>query len=99
MPGKRPTQVNLSPGPVSRGSVSEGIAIASNFRFQNKIRTDRPHIHLGALETIDSFLGLADDWLILIEAGVENHRNTRLPLESLNQIVVERVLLASHGLQ
>src|ERR1019366_4809954 len=44
-------------------------------------RTDRQHIHAGALETIDGLLWSADDGLILVEARVQDDGDASLPME------------------
>src|SRR5882672_1250273 len=104
VPGNRPTHIKLRLQPSSSGGpsgagVSGGMAMASAFRFQHKIRTNCQNIHFRPLEAVDRLFGLAHNRLVLVEAGVESHGNAGLALKSLNQIVVERILLAGHRLQ
>ncbi len=41
----------------------------------------------------------ADDRLIFVEAGVQNHGNSGFAVKSGNQIVVQRIFFAGHSLQ
>src|SRR5579872_7127758 len=59
--------------------------------FLAQIRPDRQHIHACSVEAIDSLFRRANNRFILIEAGIQQHRNSRLPLEAPNQFVIERI--------
>ena len=47
--------------------------------------TQDEHVHLGPQEAVERFLGLADDRLVLVEAGVEHHRYAGEVAEGLDQ--------------
>src|SRR5437660_3410501 len=83
----------------SRVQLANSYGLGLDLRFDDQKQPDRQYVHTSALETVDRFLRCTNDWFILIEAGIENDRNTRLPMEGSNQIVVHRIFFASHGLQ
>jgi hypothetical protein len=56
-------------------------------------------VHARALEAVNRFFRCADDGLVLVEAGIEDDRNAGFAAEGIDQVVVHRVLFASHGLQ
>ena len=45
-------------------------------------RADGQNVHAGALEAVDGFFGRADDGLVLVKAGVEDHGNSGLAMKS-----------------
>src|SRR5690242_7387297 len=69
------------------------------FRLHHYKRTDCQYIHASPLEAIDGFFGRANDGFVLIETGVENYRDASPSMKGGDQIVVQRIFLASHGLQ
>ena len=56
------------------------------------------HIHPRSEETIERFLRLAHNGLILVERRVQDHRHPRQSPERLDQAIIARVRLAMHGL-
>src|ERR1051326_7232147 len=69
------------------------------FRLRHHKGTDCQYIHASPLEAIDGFFGSANDGFILVETGVENYRDASPSMKGRYQIVVQRILLASHSLQ
>src|SRR6185437_14343669 len=67
--------------------------------FEDEIRADRQPIHARAFETVNRLFRFANDWLILVEAGIQNDRNSRPTLKRSDQIVIQRVFLAAYSLQ
>src|ERR1041385_30210 len=67
--------------------------------FQCEIWPYGNHVHASSLKTVNCFLRLADDWLVLIEAGVKNHGNPCLLLKRADQIIIKRVLVPCDTLQ
>src|SRR5437879_83287 len=56
-------------------------------------------IHVRAPETIDRFLGAADDGFVVVEGSIEHHGHAGEITESGNERVIARIGLARDGLQ
>ena len=61
--------------------------------------TKDKNVHIGPKKAIESFFRPADDWLVLVERGIENHRHPGRFAEVLDQLVIERVGVAIDSLQ
>ena len=64
-----------------------------------KKRSDHKYVHLRPEKTFDGLRRLTHDRLVLVEARVENDGDPGLLLEHLDQIVIQRILLACDRLQ
>src|SRR5207249_6330965 len=64
-----------------------------------KKAADGQHVHFCSQETVDALFGCADDRLVFIERGVEQHRNTGKLFELLDQFPVKGILVAADGLK
>src|SRR3984957_19253170 len=85
----------LNPAPQPQRNCHEPASIG----FLTQVRPNRQHIHAGARKAVDGLLRPAHNRFILIEAGIQQRRNSSLPLEAANQFVIKRILLAPHALQ
>jgi hypothetical protein len=61
--------------------------------------TDDQRVHLRAQKTVQCLFGLADDGLVLVERGVEHHRDRRDIAKLLDQSIVKRIGVARDGLK
>ena len=82
------------------GAACSGFSVAcgDGFFLQYEV-AHHQYVHLRALKTIESFLGSADDGLIVVERSVQNDRHAGEVSEGANQFPVERVRGAADGLQ
>src|SRR5437868_9980941 len=62
-------------------------------------RPKAQRVHSRPHEAIHRLLGAADDRLVLVEAGVQDHGDAGAVAEAGDQVVVERVLVAADGLE
>src|SRR5262249_21935723 len=84
-----------------------GISLCSfNDSFRERcvllLQRHRPHderVHLRPEEAVKRFGGSMHDWLALVEGRVEKDGHARLLLEGFQQLPVERIRGAAHGLQ
>src|SRR6185369_685097 len=60
---------------------------------------DDEAIHARAAVAVDRFCRRVHDWLVLVEAGVEQDGNAGTAREGRDEVVVDRVLLTRDGLQ
>jgi hypothetical protein len=56
-------------------------------------------IHLGAQETVDGFFRAADDGFVVVEGGVEHHRDAGEIFKPFDQLPVTRIGFARDSLQ
>src|ERR1700722_11150310 len=61
--------------------------------------TDCQSVHSRALKAIHSLFGSANNRLVFVEAGIEQHGNASSSMKGRDQIVIQSVFIASHGLQ
>src|ERR1700722_150799 len=61
--------------------------------------TDRQEIHSRAAKAVDGFVWRADDGLVFVEAGVQKNGNPGDSVKGGDEIVIQRVFVASYSLQ
>src|SRR3984893_811076 len=59
----------------------------------------REQVHLGPQKTIQRFLGITDDWFVLVERRVQYHRHSGQTAEFSDQRMVTRIGFFVHSLQ
>src|SRR5215813_8024019 len=71
----------------------------SGSRFCNQEVAEHQRIHLRPQETINRFLRLANDWLVVVERSIQHHRNTRLAFYLFDQFPITWVRRLCHRLK
>src|SRR4051812_35909645 len=85
--------------PVMRTTLPSMSPMESTLRGAvHDVTVEHEHVHVVAPETRRRFLGRTHDGLVLVEAGVEQHRHARELVESRQEAEVARVRVLGDGL-
>src|SRR5688572_16113459 len=65
----------------------------------DKVIPQHQHVHPGTKETVERFSGLADDWLILVERGIEANGHAGQGAKTFDKPMIEWIRVPLYRLQ